>query len=1301
MSSLFLFQKATVQKPLVIVLDSLDQLSPSYGATRLTWLPKILPDNCHIIVSVISDTPRICKRLREVVVDRSNFIYVEPMDIERGKLLLLSWLKNRQRQLSDSQMKIIDVALRACSLPLYTRLVFEEVRKWTSYMPLNQCILEPTVKGMISAFFENLEIQHGKILIQHALGYLTASRAGLSESEIEDVLSLDDDVLNDVFSFWLPPVRRLPSLLWTRIQDSLHSYLAEREADGCKVLCWYHKEFKDAAKAHFLGDPKTCIKRHKMLADYFLGIWGDGKKKPYKHNSQQLNRISINEKSGSADRKVPAQPLKYKCTKSGKIRYNVRKLRELPYHLYMSDQREKFSKEILCNYQWLHTKLYATSLTDVLEDFSLASKEGWCRQIKVIRSVLVLAGSALGKIPNTLAVELVGRLKSVDDTETIIGQCMEQGVKDCLLLPAFQCFEAPVEPTYALFEGHKKDVISVTFSKNYDRMYSLSMDGNIKVWEVANSDLVNELSLPNDALTSLTNQAELHVVTSDSGKSLMLVDLNCEVNPLMIFDLERGKFLCRITGTFCGEGSHRLIKTSQYIIKDGIVFDVDSGAKIANLDAFSGINKQTDVLLTHNEDYMLCAFDESLTSISIGSNKVVGRLSCDSAATKLALTRDDKILVAGFSEHGEVLVYDLIDGYQLNMRGSFNYMQEFGQGQYIKKNFGKKICKLVVSRDGDNALVDLNKTFLFSLNLLDQAIHTKYALPIPRDSSVTTRISDSNFAGSREVVALVNDMFCIWTIGNSTMIKSIPPNTHKLSSDSFIISCKRPICTLAKHDYNIKLWDVDQLLCSDEPQVYRFRGSVDYVKVAPGSSLAFIKTKSADYGRRTSIASTMPSEKTHFGLDIRDLSTNKHQTFLPYGLYGELVDMDISFGAKMMVVLTRQGNKTTAFIINLRTEQLVDTIFDHNNVFISVKISLDGNYLLIEARPKGMNGEVQIWQIPGNEQRISAVLLHLIHDGHGAIFTPNSSHVLCIGGKKRIGAYALQDHHLQWSKTQLTSVHSIQAIPNRHDCFLITGSDSHRLSMHLHLNRKTTSIVWNLPENKDVISIDGVSHEGIVNFSKDGCRAVDSRLQVFDLHNGVKFTSIKSKTQCSHMSTSHVLLTYDGQYVIWADTQPTYCIKVAKVDTGIVIAEAGTHAEVKSLVSSDYGYTVTCGCVDGNMFIFKLHRETQLQDSTNATRKQTCENNNSNALEKTFSWPPLTPETINTFDKIYRYVSCVDVLNSASSSRSGLPTAGMDVQKKLSENFCRKSTGTLSRGTLMRPAISLPNLKEKYATLPR
>jgi NACHT domain- and WD repeat-containing protein len=96
----------------------------------------------------------------------------------------------------------------------------------------------------------------------HALAYITAAKSGLSESELEDLISLDDKVLDDVYQYHLPPTRRIPPLLWTRIRNDLPNYLSEREADGVSVMNWYHRYrkwlFRDIfSSKYFTGNSET------------------------------------------------------------------------------------------------------------------------------------------------------------------------------------------------------------------------------------------------------------------------------------------------------------------------------------------------------------------------------------------------------------------------------------------------------------------------------------------------------------------------------------------------------------------------------------------------------------------------------------------------------------------------------------------------------------------------------------------------------------------------------------------------------------------------------------------------------------------------------------------------------------------------------------------------------------------------------------------------------------------------------------------------------------------------------------
>lgn len=44
-----------VKDPLVVILDSLDQMDPSYNARELAWLPTLFKANVKLIVSTLED----------------------------------------------------------------------------------------------------------------------------------------------------------------------------------------------------------------------------------------------------------------------------------------------------------------------------------------------------------------------------------------------------------------------------------------------------------------------------------------------------------------------------------------------------------------------------------------------------------------------------------------------------------------------------------------------------------------------------------------------------------------------------------------------------------------------------------------------------------------------------------------------------------------------------------------------------------------------------------------------------------------------------------------------------------------------------------------------------------------------------------------------------------------------------------------------------------------------------------------------------------------------------------------------
>lgn len=191
-----LLTMATKQKPLVLFLDSLDQLSSPDAAHQLSWFPICLPPHCKLVVSVVPNYFGTLDRLRRILENPSSYVHVLPLGPELGISVLRSWLASANRTVTDDQWRTVQEAIETCSIPLYIKMVFGEISRWQSYHRGQLTTLASGIREAIIKLFERTENQHGKILVSHAFGYVTLSKGGLTETELEDLLSLDEKVRN-------------------------------------------------------------------------------------------------------------------------------------------------------------------------------------------------------------------------------------------------------------------------------------------------------------------------------------------------------------------------------------------------------------------------------------------------------------------------------------------------------------------------------------------------------------------------------------------------------------------------------------------------------------------------------------------------------------------------------------------------------------------------------------------------------------------------------------------------------------------------------------------------------------------------------------------------------------------------------------------------------------------------------------------------------------------------------------------------------------------------------------------------
>jgi len=254
---------------------------------------------------------------------------ITSLDIHLAMDIIKDWLTKAKRSISSAQWLVLTGMFESATLyPLYVKLVFDVVSKWTSFtVPSKEFKNCKNIDSCIKYLFTCFEKDHGKLLFSRAIIYMSSFANGISESEIESILSLDDDVLYDIFEFHAPPIRKLPVALWSRIKYDLRGYMVEKEVDETRVIYWYHRRFIEVAESFYISKLDKGIFMN--VVDFFNETW-KYKPKPYKYNEFIKKKKKLQGDGGLEEcRDSGIQPTVY-TDKDGNVRFNTRKINELP-----------------------------------------------------------------------------------------------------------------------------------------------------------------------------------------------------------------------------------------------------------------------------------------------------------------------------------------------------------------------------------------------------------------------------------------------------------------------------------------------------------------------------------------------------------------------------------------------------------------------------------------------------------------------------------------------------------------------------------------------------------------------------------------------------------------------------------------------------------------------------------------------------------------------------------------------------------------------------------------------------------
>ena len=495
---------ASQEKPLILLIDALDQFDSTRPILLADLFPRELPDHVCLILSILDGTGK--ERLVGHY-PKAALLEVKPLGPKACAAILDNLLEKGddftpQRTITARQKKALLTHTSAIGSPLYVTLLAPTARRLRSLDNVPE--LPDNIEGLTEFVINDIARRHGyRTLTRTALQYLKLARFGLSEKELQKVLWADPEVQVefDRLNKWKEhELNAMPPIIWSRLYAELDPYINEYWMDGQLLHRYFHRVFGEVAGKMYEERRRLM---HGRLADYF------GQQALY-------------------DGQLP----------------NGRKLMEQARHLIQAG-RLKEAEKLITDFDYCMAKCRLNRSDDLADEYRTLKSEAANMEINLspafgvwedfIRSNNHIFRRGHDKWPADriflqLAIEHADTSPITREAERF----SEEGKCDWHWLMNVRRAKAPgVNPCLAVFEGHQA---SINGALPLPDGHILSWGGrNIRIWEAETGRCLNVLQghnkeiesvriLPHGRVISYAEDKSLRIWCQEGGESLLIIN---------------------------------------------------------------------------------------------------------------------------------------------------------------------------------------------------------------------------------------------------------------------------------------------------------------------------------------------------------------------------------------------------------------------------------------------------------------------------------------------------------------------------------------------------------------------------------------------------------------------------------------------------------------------------------------------------------------------------------------------------------------------------------------------------------